>query len=414
MSTRRSSRARIPSNLAVQAAASSQPPRKRFCRSRLSSVPSLVVLRQGYRRYLQAYRRHLQVYKRSPTAEIIDTIVQRVTDAVTQRLANGASHDNSQSLAFSASTQPATSAATPGLAPPTTLLEVPVGAPHSSTPQAQVAGPATTAPPAPGPSPGPSSSSLFAEAVVNNSLAITQASIAGMPSTPECLFTSPSLAIDARVSEKIRGKYWNNEYFEFSLLLTNPVVEDRYQLMVKGAEGNSAAPVICLEPVAKSKKGLMLHAWFNCFHIFVAIYCQKYPTEAPALMKYGEVVQDLAARGHNWKFYDENFRFLRQSQSASFPWGAIHWELRMHSQKSVIRKVPIQPPSSRTRFDILPLGYCFKFSRGAECAGCQYKHMCYKCKGSHPPRSCLFRAHSKASKTPGQAAKPSIPRSQPK
>ena len=124
-------------------------------------------------------------------------------------------------MAFSASTQPATSAATPGLAPPTTLLEVPVGAPHSSTPQAQVAGPATTAPPAPGPSPGPSSSSLFAEAVVNNSLAITQASIAGMPSTPECFFTSPSLAIDARVSEKIRGKYWNNEYFEFSLLLTN-------------------------------------------------------------------------------------------------------------------------------------------------------------------------------------------------
>ena len=174
-------------------------------------------------------------------------------DAVTQRVASGSGIDNSQSLAVSASTQPATSSATPGLAPLAILLEVPVRA-HT----VQVAGPASTAPPAPGPSPGPSSSSPFAEPVVNTSLAIAQAGIAGMPSTPEYLFTSPSVAIDARVSEKIRGKIWNNEYFHFSLLLTNPVVEDRYQLTVKGAEGNSAAPAICLEPVAKSKNVLTL------------------------------------------------------------------------------------------------------------------------------------------------------------
>ena len=264
-----------------------------------------------------------------------------------------------------------------------------MGAPHSSTPQAEVAGTATTAPPAPDPFMGPASSSPFADAVVNTSLAITQASISGMPSTPECLFSSPSLAIEVRVSEKIRGKIWNNEYFDLSLLLTNPVVEDRYQLTVKGAEGNMTAPGICLEPVAKPKKVLTLETWFSCFHIFVGIYCKKYPTEAPALMKYGEVVQDLAARGHNWKFYDENFRFLRQSQPASFPWGVIHWELWMRSQTSVLRKMPLQPPSSRARSDT-PLGYCFRFSKGAECSGCQYKHLCYKCERSHPPTSCLF------------------------
>ena len=62
----------------------------------------------------------------------------------------------------------------------------------------------------------------------------------------------------------------------------------------------------------------------QCVHIFVGIYCQKYSTEAPALMKHGEVVQDLAASGHNWNFYNENFLFLRQSQSASFQWGVTH------------------------------------------------------------------------------------------
>ena len=131
-------------------------------------------------------------------------------------------------------------------------------------------------------------------------------------------------------------------------------------------------------------------------------------------MKYGEVVQDLAATGHNWKFYDEKFRFLRQSQPVSFPWGVIHWELWMRSQTSVIRKVPIQPPSSKTHFDTPPLGYCFKFSKGAECASCQYKYLCYKCEGSHPPKSSLFRAHSKASKTPAQVSKSSVTRPQPK
>ena len=131
-------------------------------------------------------------------------------------------------------------------------------------------------------------------------------------------------------------------------------------------------------------------------------------------MKNGEVVQDLAARSHNWKFYDENFRFLRQSQPASFPWGVIHWELWMHSQPSVVRKVLIQPPSSKTRLDNSPRRYCFKFSKGAECAGCQYKHLCYKCEGSHPPKPCLFRARSKASKPSAQAPKPSVTSSQAK
>jgi hypothetical protein len=38
----------------------------------------------------------------------------------------------------------------------------------------------------------------------------------------------------------------------------------------------------------------------------VGVYTSKYPSEAPALMKYGDIVRDLASRGHNWGFYDEN------------------------------------------------------------------------------------------------------------
>ena len=65
---------------------------------------------------------------------------------------------------------------------------------------------------------------------------------------------------------------------------------------------------------------------------FLGLY--KYRTESPALMKYGSIIHDLAARGHNWRFYDENFRFIRQSHVSSLPWGIIHSELWLRSHSS--------------------------------------------------------------------------------
>jgi hypothetical protein len=53
-------------------------------------------------------------------------------------------------------------------------------------------------------------------------------------------------------------------------------------------------------------------------------------------MKYGQTIRDLALRGQNWRFYDENFRFLRQTQCSLVPWGSIHSELLLRSQYSTI------------------------------------------------------------------------------
>ena len=107
MSTRRSSRARVPSKLAVQAAASSQPPRKKSRNTPSSSAPSI----RGSSARVQEIPARVQetpasVQEVPLTAEIIDTIVERVTDAVTHRLASGSSLNNLQSLAILASTQP--------------------------------------------------------------------------------------------------------------------------------------------------------------------------------------------------------------------------------------------------------------------------------------------------------------------
>lgn len=87
-------------------------------------------------------------------------------------------------------------------------------------------------------------------------------------------------------------------------------------------------PSLCLEPLAKHKKvTTIIETWLSSFHVFVGAYTKQFPHEAPALMKYGEIIQDLAGRGHNWKFYDENFRFLRQAHHAALPWDRMHGEV---------------------------------------------------------------------------------------
>ena len=100
MSTQHSSQDRVSSKLAVQAAASSQAPRKKSRNTPPSSAPSARV-------------------QEIPASVQEVNIVQRVTDAVTHRLASGSS-----------STQPATSSTTPAVAPSATLHEVPMG-PHT-------------------------------------------------------------------------------------------------------------------------------------------------------------------------------------------------------------------------------------------------------------------------------------------
>ena len=74
--------------------------------------------------------------------------------------------------------------------------------------------------------------------LINHSLTSVQSALSGEPNPvthkalPGHLFSSPSLAIDSRVSDKLKSKIWNNEYFEFSDLLSNPVFENKYQLTI--------------------------------------------------------------------------------------------------------------------------------------------------------------------------------------
>ena len=141
-----------------------------------------------------------------------------------------------------------------------------------------------------------------------------------VPTLPSTLFTSPSLPIDARVSSKLREKILKNEFIDFGALTTNPVLKSKYQVTLQNGNGRQF-PSLTLQPVTKNKKLLNITSWTSSFLIFVGVYTSQFPSKAHALMKYGEIIQDLAARGHDWYYYDDNFRYLRQNQPSAFPWG---------------------------------------------------------------------------------------------
>ena len=76
--------------------------------------------------------------------------------------------------------------------------------------------------------------------------------------------------------------------------------------------------------------------------MFVAIYTIRVPNAISSLMKYCEVVRDIAAKQGNWRYYDEQFRFLHQSKPDRYPWDNVAWELwhqAMHSS-SPHAKIP--------------------------------------------------------------------------
>ena len=298
------------------------------------------------------------------SSDLIDQLVSRVTVEVTKQISSllPGPHHNSASLTEVPLVDPA------GLVPPT-------------------------------------ADAVVADAVVQDVIQQTHVSLTGEPgvtpssSLPSELFTSVSVPVDARVPLKLKSKIWNHEYIDFGHLLVNPTLEGKFQLTLQNSDATSS-PSLSFESVTKPKKIYSIDTWLPAFHVFVGVYTSRYPTEAPSLMKYGEIVQDLAVRGHNWRFYDENFRFLRQTQSSTLPWGAVHFELWLRSQQGSSKRNSgsLVPNNGKLgRLLNVPNGYCYKFHKGVDCPGCNYKHACFKWEGAHQAIRCTFRGPNRNS-----------------
>ena len=180
----------------------------------------------------------------------------------------------------------------------------------------------------------------------------------------------------------------------FGVLLSNPDTTARYELNWRPSPAGKPEPLV-LEPTAKSKQIRNINDWLHAFHIFVSIHTQRYLHETPALRKYCQIVQDLAGRARNWSFYDENFRFLLQTQGSQVPSATFHWELCFARGIIPVEQVMCLHRKVLHNQFRLPRGFCNKFHRGAYCSGCEIKHACCTCNGAHRCVNCNFRSAAK-------------------
>ena len=206
---------------------------------------------------------------------------------------------------------------------------------------------------------------------------------------PQQIHQQITVPLASRVSDKIPSKIWANEYIDLGTLLQIASPNTSQYNFVVQTPHSSDRPVISLEPAQKPKRIATTDQWITAFQTFVAIYMVRSPTDAPALMKYSKTVQDLAANNAHWRYYDENFRFLRQK--TLFPWDQIHWELWLqahHMQKSPT--VVSSDSRNRPTRSPFPSGFCWRFHRGEKCSGCNFKHECFRCGSHHPANQCHF------------------------
>ncbi|XP_078363440.1 uncharacterized protein LOC144647516 [Oculina patagonica] len=210
-----------------------------------------------------------------------------------------------------------------------------------------------------------------------------------------------SVPLASRVPEKIQNKIWANEYVDLGNLCVSIPGDPKYNFTVK-TSSTSQQPVVSLEPVQQTKRIATIDHWTSAFQIFVAIYTIRFPECAPALMKYSATVRDLAAKNAHWRYYDENFRYLRQK--SLFPWDEMQWELWLQAHHMNRSSFQTTSPSNSTRpaKQSFPRGYCWKFHQGDTCFGCNFKHECFKCGATHPAFRCRVTKDSKSSAAPSR------------
>ena len=224
------------------------------------------------------------------------------------------------------------------------------------------------------------------------------------PHMPEAIFMGPSVPLMGRVDPKIAAKIAAGEYIDFSSLIQDPA-KKKYALAMTDA---SIGTEVVLAP-AKQRLVNTIERWLDAFEIFASHESKFRPACAPALFKYQNTVRDLAMRGGNWKYFDENFRWMK-AHNPSQSWDALPHELwlkAMHTAKNSTNTTNSQNTSKgsyskKGKKHSFKSGMCFSYHKGNSCDGCDYDHTCHVCHKIHPAYQCLTKSNKKQDKAKSQ------------
>ena len=207
------------------------------------------------------------------------------------------------------------------------------------------------------------------------------------------IFAEPiSVPISTQIPSKIKRKIWANKYVDFSSLLPNYSSQPKQQKFTLQLGNDSTFNLV---PQSYNRKITNVAQWTSAFLRFVAVYSEKFPQDSAQLMKYGEVIRDLAYRRPNlfWYNYDMQFRQLRET--VAYRWDMIHYELWVPSATYYpfqgFNRARQQSYTNDTRRNNNPFlkNCCWAFNKsGCTRQGCNFPHTCGFCRGSHPAKQC--------------------------
>ena len=132
-------------------------------------------------------------------------------------------------------------------------------------------------------------------------------------------FASIAVALGSNVTLKLKRKIWANEYIDFGALLSVSPATEKYSLSFKSTDSSPRQPQLTLEPFQPSKKIHSFNQWLSAFNTFVAIFTEKFPHEAPQLMKYCEIIRDISSNRVIGIFMTNNFVILGSQPLTSTP-----------------------------------------------------------------------------------------------
>lgn len=177
-------------------------------------------------------------------------------------------------------------------------------------------------------------------------------------------------------------KIWANQFINLNILLQ----QREGPLSLKISTGS----VTLQQGFSKPKTPMSIQQWTDAFVIYMAIYIEKYPEQAPHLLKYCYFIRDMHKMlgDKSWRVYDENFCMLRES--SNLPWQKPVEELRVKA--SAICNFQSQQPF-RTNAGSRPIKFCYAFNNGESCSHnpCPYSHKCQLCSMSHARVNCRVR-----------------------
>ena len=198
----------------------------------------------------------------------------------------------------------------------------------------------------------------------------------------------PMDSLDHLVPQKVRDKIWAREYVDFAALL----LEDEQEMELRICS-KSDKPAFKMVPSHK-KDITSISLWHKAFRRYAAIYRRKFSAEQEGILIYTDIISELAEDDEDWVTYDKRFRKNHASGRESY--GNINVPMYIRAAKTTFRRRAHQGPNAdrdgrkkdrQTRAKH-PSGYCFTFHDGNRCRGCDFKHECYRCEGSHPASKC--------------------------